>query len=401
MHIALTLGTANILQIRCRSNRNACYTQYHILVKFITDIQSILYIFIPHNIYTYTMICSICTSDNSDLDHNCIKSILVRLNQKDIQIQQLQQQVENLINKCNSLDLNYTKIRSLYPAVEKISSNLADTDQAARKLQWEVGAIRVAQRALDALSRKALKLTTANLENSDSSDELESMKTEADTAMNLETSNATDENDEPNTKTLPRRKVELIRAQSSPRTISTKSYLKVTVPRTGKGMHIAQNIMRTDNNPSSTQLQTPTRAKKATKQRESYMVSNNMNTQSHQPSTTLQLVLETSDQQYDLAPPRDVTGKRLHKRVRSILDLGETEELNLALLMHQVIEDNDRTLWSLGVRQFPTHIAILPDRITRGDQIQVEYLRKGSNVNGDYIPFIRDEARARELRRAQ
>lgn len=77
------------------------------------------------------------------------------------------------------------------------------------------------------------------------------------------------------------------------------------------------------------------------------------------------------------------TGQQLHDKVRSHFGIPTEQDLKLAYLRYEMIRPNDVEMWNYGMRYFPAFVAQIPDDYQRGDLMEIEYLGKGPNINGD------------------
>lgn len=88
----------------------------------------------------------------------------------------------------------------------------------------------------------------------------------------------------------------------------------------------------------------------------------------------IQVVVEARGHKHPITVPKTMTSKQLLMRIRRGLSLPVDYPLNVIYVQHKVIQDNDRTLWSLGMRFMPNHVAMIPDHIGKGDQINMQYV---------------------------
>jgi hypothetical protein len=77
------------------------------------------------------------------------------------------------------------------------------------------------------------------------------------------------------------------------------------------------------------------------------------------------------------------TGQQLHDKVRSHFKIAADQDLKLAFVNYEMIRPTDKELWNFGMRFFPAFVAQIPDDFQRGDLMEIQYLGKGPNVNGD------------------
>jgi hypothetical protein len=77
------------------------------------------------------------------------------------------------------------------------------------------------------------------------------------------------------------------------------------------------------------------------------------------------------------------TGQQLHDKIRSHFGIPEEEDVQIAFAQYEMILPNDRELWSYGMRYFPAFIARIPENFQRGDLMEIQFLGKGPNINGD------------------
>lgn len=86
---------------------------------------------------------------------------------------------------------------------------------------------------------------------------------------------------------------------------------------------------------------------------------------------------------------KNATCAELHRRLQPLLpaksNSSSTGEFNLLFVTHRVVPANEKTIWSLGMRNIPNHILLVPDSIDIGDQVKLAYLGKGPNVSGDRL----------------
>lgn len=99
---------------------------------------------------------------------------------------------------------------------------------------------------------------------------------------------------------------------------------------------------------------------------------------------------------------RDTTCAELHERVRSmsIRELEYVEGIrryNLIFPRYTIIPDDNSTLWSTGMRYFPSYIWRCPYEFETGDLMEVQFGCKGPRVNGD-PSMIHPDAYARRNR---
>lgn len=88
------------------------------------------------------------------------------------------------------------------------------------------------------------------------------------------------------------------------------------------------------------------------------------------------------------------TGRQLHDKVRSHFGISPDQELNLAFMRYEMIKPNETEIWNYGMRYFPTFVAQVPDEYQRGDLMEIQYLGKGPNINGDPLQVIYDRPSA-------
>lgn len=119
------------------------------------------------------------------------------------------------------------------------------------------------------------------------------------------------------------------------------------------------------------------------------LTSNNINTQGSAPGETVEVLIEHSSKTFAMRVPKTTTSRELRQRIRKELRIPEESKLNVLYTQHKTIEDDDKSLWSLGMRFIPNHVAIIPDQITKGDLARMAYLGKGKNVNGTYEPICK------------
>lgn len=105
----------------------------------------------------------------------------------------------------------------------------------------------------------------------------------------------------------------------------------------------------------------------------------------HEKGGKLKIVVQNGDQAFELNPPMKGTGLALYKNVRNRLGMQPSEPLNLVFMNHTVINEDSKPLWNYGIRYYPAVITCLPERLQQGDRLNLSYLGKGDNVNGNYI----------------
>ena len=117
------------------------------------------------------------------------------------------------------------------------------------------------------------------------------------------------------------------------------------------------------------------------------VTSNDFLTQSHQPIDSLRVEVQDNERTLIFKPPIKATGRDLHQRVKEKLGMRPDERLNLVIMNHIVVQNDDKTLWNYGIRNFPTVISTVPEDTSRGDRLNLTYEGKGTNVNGSYVAF--------------
>lgn len=122
------------------------------------------------------------------------------------------------------------------------------------------------------------------------------------------------------------------------------------------------------------------------------LTSNNMSTQGQTPGEFIKVLIEHANQTKSILVSKSTSSRELRQKIRQELNIPQNQELNVLYTQHRAIVDDDKSLWSLGMRFIPNHIAIIPDTITKGDQVKLRYISKGSNVNGNYEPFCKTAA---------
>lgn len=80
---------------------------------------------------------------------------------------------------------------------------------------------------------------------------------------------------------------------------------------------------------------------------------------------------------------KSTTGRQLHAKVRSHFGIPDDQNLSLAFAQYDMIKPDDLAIWNHGIRYFPTFIAQVPENFEQGDLMEIQYLGKGPNVNGD------------------
>lgn len=116
--------------------------------------------------------------------------------------------------------------------------------------------------------------------------------------------------------------------------------------------------------------------------------SNNYYNTGNQPTDTLEVIVELNGKMRSMSLHKDTTAMAFRAKVRKAMGLKDTDPLNLLHVQHKAIVDDSRTLWGLNMRYVPNHVVIIPDHIKIGDQVKLQYLEKGKNVNGDYKGFF-------------
>lgn len=119
------------------------------------------------------------------------------------------------------------------------------------------------------------------------------------------------------------------------------------------------------------------------------ITSNNLSTQNRAPKEQIEVVIERANNQpQSIWVNKTTTAEQLHVIVRQQLGLSSNEKITILHTQHQAVPfTRDRTLWALGFRHIPNHVAIVADDIHRGDQVELIYQGKGKNVNGGYVRF--------------
>lgn len=96
---------------------------------------------------------------------------------------------------------------------------------------------------------------------------------------------------------------------------------------------------------------------------------------------------------FSFVAPVKGRSKQLHNLVRKKLNLPEFARLNLYMVQYIKIDDNDKDIWSYGIRRFPTAICALPDDLAEGQTFKFSYHGLGPNNNGNRMFFEERQAR--------
>lgn len=116
------------------------------------------------------------------------------------------------------------------------------------------------------------------------------------------------------------------------------------------------------------------------------ITSNNLNTQGLAPSENLRVAIEYQGRLKKILIPKDMTTRAFRAHVKDLLKIPGDLHLNMVYVTHRVIEDDDKTMWSMGLRHINNHIAVIPEKIAKGDQMRLQFRGRGPNVNGNYVP---------------
>lgn len=123
------------------------------------------------------------------------------------------------------------------------------------------------------------------------------------------------------------------------------------------------------------------------------ITSNNLNTQGTAPSDQLKVAVEYQGRIKRIFIPKDMTTRQFRAKVRDLLQIRGDLHLHMVYITHRVIGDDDKTMWSMGLRHIANHIAVIPESIEKGDQTRLIFSSRGPNVNGDYVPQWGNNAR--------
>ncbi|CAA3017018.1 Hypothetical predicted protein [Olea europaea subsp. europaea] len=158
-------------------------------------------------------------------------------------------------------------------------------------------------------------------------------------------------------------------------TLPTRQRYKITAKRPGVSPHPE----------ASTSKEEPPKDERP-KPEEFVLTSNNCHTQGRAPGDQVEIIVEARGRPTSaFRLSKDTPGSELHKLVRSRLAIPEKLPISIMYAQHTIIPPDDRSLWNLGFRHIPNHIAVVPDLINRGDQVKLAYKGKGPNVNGGHI----------------
>lgn len=120
------------------------------------------------------------------------------------------------------------------------------------------------------------------------------------------------------------------------------------------------------------------------------VISNDTRTFSHPHETngSLDVTVLHEGQELGFKPTFKGTGAALYRNVRNRLGLAPDVKLNLVLVNHTMISEDNKPLWNHGIRHFPTIVTSLPQKVTRGDRLQLSFKETGPNVNGPFRPPV-------------
>lgn len=125
------------------------------------------------------------------------------------------------------------------------------------------------------------------------------------------------------------------------------------------------------------------------------IISNDFKTQSHPPEDKLKVSVQAGEKLLNFSPPTKATGKRLYERVRQELGLEAHAPITLALVNHVIINEDSKSLWAYGIRNYPAIVSSIPEPLAQGDRMNLIYGSKGLNVNGNYIAYPKQILRDR------
>lgn len=341
--------------------------------------------------------CIMCDGILDSENHNCFKSITSRLNRhrNDLNLligrdTNISQQMRNLDLKFKEIDpkINDTQLETCQATLSTLENRLNDISK--KNFEDRISIIDQRLTLLQVSVPKLVHQTRQNLseeitrirdETTSLNKQIQEVSTEA-KAMFL-AKKTLDEASANATSIQKREEGEIDASQRS----SSLSDMEVTVVENQlpRGSHTTLIPTRRTFNAGSSYYRIPRKPRRTpTPEDEFTITSNNVRTQSHGPNELTTVIVDYGQQSHMIHVPKTLTCKQLRARVRKDLNIDPQQTLNLVHVQHRVIENDDRQLWKLGMRNIPNHIALLPDTIRPGDQLVFNYKNKGPNVNGTY-----------------
>lgn len=127
---------------------------------------------------------------------------------------------------------------------------------------------------------------------------------------------------------------------------------------------------------------TDTKSKESPKQVE--LIANNFRTRQHSNLEEFTKIrIFGNFPAFSLSPPIKVEAKKVHEKIRNHLKRDPEDKLNLVMVQFIKIDDNERDIWSYGIRKYPTALCIIPDNLDEGQTFRFIYTGPGPNNNGN------------------
>lgn len=336
--------------------------------------------------------CPLChlMIDNFE-NHNCLRTMGQKLNRYRQEISQIQAQlghypekeihvvIDNLADRIENMEISTQSERSAIANLQEQINELRDSLE--KKSQERRDALEVALQH----ARKAAGATQTSEPEEGEIVEDESMSGNSQSPQKLAPATSAMsliEEEAPELGTSGQPQVD--KPAQATRTVRT--VVRETGPRVMMGV---SGIYATPSRYVIKTTQVPIESSDSQEDTSFAVTSNNINTQGRSPGPNIELIIEHQNETpRSLWVPKDITGRNLHIRVKQTLGIDLAKKINIIHLQHKTIEaDSDRSLYSIGFRHIPHHIAVVPEEYQRGDQVLLNYKGKGPNVNGGYLNF--------------
>lgn len=151
-----------------------------------------------------------------------------------------------------------------------------------------------------------------------------------------------------------------------------------------------ETVQAKESNPANL---TQVKVKKVVEPDNIYITTNPINHVGNEPKDQLVVNVELNGKRKTFKLDKRTTSTELRKLIKQAMNLEESDELNLLFVTHRAIIDDDKTLWSLGMRNIPNYTTVIPENISIGDQTKLKFISKGNNVNGTYDGYFAQQRR--------
>lgn len=313
--------------------------------------------------------CPMCTNLLDSDDHNCLKSVVQRLNRVESkllefvnlkQVKQINDSIDNIKKQLRDVILS----KSDQAVSNNILDQLSNLKQDIFDYKTALGEVRSQQRYLSNVFKVDSAFNKAIVTREQMIDE--QVKTPkkvhfATDTKQQELSNTTKEVKDTHSDTI----IEASTSKTIQNLVSTSSDEPTSLVKHDNSGYI--------------------------------VISNNVKTQSHDPKDYLDVTIDYEGRTLKLKPPKAATGAQLYREVRKLLKIDKP--LQLVYFTHTSIDEDTRTLWSYGLRQIPNRVAGISSFIQSGYQAKIIYHSTGDNVNGLYVPLNNEQRKLRETRR--